>query len=410
VARKHRRLRAYFQDSGLVRIDLGFDKIEEIMHGRLPDRALKDETWWTRRRRPWTAAGFQATQVYLASRAVRFRKQARTPRRRAALVYLLIGAGTLLLGALVLWLLPLALAGPGLNLTGQPLAQVRHDARTAIITLLLALGAGGSLAFTARTYLLSKQSHITDRFTQTVAQLGHESMAVRLGALHALGRIAADSPRDAQAIASILCQYVNDESRGAAALSRRGRLRVRSVLDPASGLRGPALRADITAAFTLAAGLSQRLGPLSLQLTASRLDGVTLAGMTCPEPALDAVSLRHAYLVDARLPQAWIRYADLRDAWLSHAKLPGASFNGSRLDRADLSHTDLENADFRGAGMTGTILKAANLKGANLSTAKGLTRDQLAEAIVDGRTRLPVTLDRRPSTRARRILRRFPGR
>ncbi|TMR88264.1 pentapeptide repeat-containing protein [Nonomuraea basaltis] len=319
------------------------------------------------------------------------------------LVYVALGAGTLLLCVLVLWLLPITLVDPGLKLTGQPLAEVRNDARTALITLLLALGAGGSLAFTARTYLLSRQSHITDRFTQTVTQLGSPSMAVRLGALHALRRIAADSPRDARAIASILCQYVTDESRRAAALSRRSGLRLRGFVDPASGLRGPALRADITTAFGLAMELSKGLGPLSLQLTASRLDGIHFTGVSCPEPALDAASLRYAYLVAARLPQAWIRYADLRDAWLSHAKLPGASFHGSRLDRADLSYADLEGADFSEASMTGTNPKTANLKGANLSTARGLTRKQLTDAVVDEHTRLPATL------RRRHALRWFPG-
>ncbi|WP_219532324.1 pentapeptide repeat-containing protein [Nonomuraea guangzhouensis] len=382
------------RDGPLVRIDFKFDQIEDIIDGRLPDRALKDENWWRGRRRLWASTGFRVTQVHLPQRVVRFRQEVDAPRRRAILAYVAVGAGTLLLCALILWLLPGTLVDPGLKLTGQSLAEVRNDARTTLITLLLALGAGGSLAFTARTYLLSRQSHITDRFTQTITQLGSTSLAVRLGALHALGRITTDSPRDAKAIMSILCQFVKDESRRASALSRRSGLR--GLIDPASGLRGPVLRADIATAFNLAIELAEDLGPLSLQLNASRLDGINFSGASCPEPALDGTSLRYAYLEAAHFPQAWIRYADLRDAWLSSARLREASFDGSRLDRADLSYADLEGADFSRADMTGTILKNANLKGANLRTARGLTHRQLAQAVVDEHTRLPATLARHP--------------
>ncbi|YCK40214.1 DUF7662 domain-containing protein [Actinomadura sp. ATCC 39365] len=82
MTRAYRRLRAYFQDSGLVRIDLSFGNIEEILQDHLPDRAFEDETWWTRRRRPWAKAGFRATQIYLPEQAVRFRKSGERDSRR----------------------------------------------------------------------------------------------------------------------------------------------------------------------------------------------------------------------------------------------------------------------------------------------------------------------------------------
>jgi hypothetical protein len=41
----------------------------------------------------------------------------------------------------------------------------------------------------------AEQGHITERFTQAVEQLGSDNAAVRQGAIHALWRIAEDSPK-----------------------------------------------------------------------------------------------------------------------------------------------------------------------------------------------------------------------
>ena len=67
-------------------------------------------------------------------------------------------------------------------------------------------GLGGAIVllglyYSARTFGLSRQGHITDRFTKAIEQLGklngdHPSIEVRLGAIYALERIAIDSPRD----------------------------------------------------------------------------------------------------------------------------------------------------------------------------------------------------------------------
>ena len=69
----------------------------------------------------------------------------------------------------------------------------------------------------------------------------------------------------------------------------------------------------------------------------------------------------------------------LRRTDLSHAKLERAN-----LSRADFSNAVLRDADFKNAILEGTILRGADLTG-----AKNLTKDQLREAILDPRTKLP---------------------
>jgi hypothetical protein len=63
--------------------------------------------------------------------------------------------------------------------------------RTGLIAGLAGLGALGSLAIATRTYRLTQQGQITDRYTKAIEQLGSDKLDVRLGGIYALERIAA---------------------------------------------------------------------------------------------------------------------------------------------------------------------------------------------------------------------------
>jgi hypothetical protein len=62
----------------------------------------------------------------------------------------------------------------------------------------------GSLAITTRTYRLTQQGQITDRYSKAVEQLGDDKLDVRLGGIYALERIAIDSRRDHPTIVAVL--------------------------------------------------------------------------------------------------------------------------------------------------------------------------------------------------------------
>ena len=72
-------------------------------------------------------------------------------------------------------------------------AGAESSTRTGLIAGLAALG---SLAVTARTYRLSLQGQLTDRYTKAVEQLGDDKLDIRLGGIYALERLAVDSQRD----------------------------------------------------------------------------------------------------------------------------------------------------------------------------------------------------------------------
>ena len=70
-------------------------------------------------------------------------------------------------------------------------AAAEASTRTGLIAGLAGLGALGSLAIATRTYRLTQQGQITDRYTRAIEQLGSDKLDVRLGGIYALERITA---------------------------------------------------------------------------------------------------------------------------------------------------------------------------------------------------------------------------
>jgi uncharacterized protein YjbI with pentapeptide repeats len=76
---------------------------------------------------------------------------------------------------------------------------------------------------------------------------------------------------------------------------------------------------------------------------------------------------------------------DLHGAYLRRTVL-----RNTNLEGANLSGADFTNADFRGANLKDANLSGTILRGADLTDATNLTTEQIAAAIIDDRTKLPV--------------------
>jgi hypothetical protein len=137
--------------------------------------------------------------------------------------------------------------------------------------------------------LLSSATDVTDRYTKAIEQLGSAELAVRLGGIYALERIARDSARDHSTVLEVLTAFV-----GAAPP-----LGTAPAPTPLSERRGrPRLRADIQAALSV----------IGRRNTAHDQPG------------------QHIDLAEANLPGADLAGADLRGADLAQADLTEADF------------------------------------------------------------------------------------
>jgi hypothetical protein len=254
---------------------------------------------------------------------------------------------------------------------------------------LIQYGAGvlafGALIYTARNFRLSREGHVTDRYTKAIEQLGSGSLDVRLGGIYALERIMVDSPRDHPAIVEVLAAFIRERSPVTTSTDDR-----RPTVASSDGQRqapNTPPTTDVRAALTVLgrrpAGRAEQ-GSLNLRHTSlvnvelsdadlfgADLSGTDLSGALLPGADLSGADLTGANLRNADLPRAVLRDArmpgaDLSGAKLRTADLAGAYLSGAKLHNADLSHADLSGALLPGANLSDADLTGANLTGANL--------------------------------------------
>ena len=156
---------------------------------------------------------------------------------------------------------------------------------------------------------VAQEGHITDRFTKAIAQLGDKEMAIRLGGIYALERIAKDSDKDHGSIMEVLTAYVRENA--------------------------PRKNVDYTPQ-------SDEMPPTDIQAI---LTVIGRRETTGKHRGNDRLDLFKTHLVGAFLFKANLSGANLFRANLSGANLSGAILNGANLSKAILDEANLSGAE-----------------------------------------------------------------
>jgi uncharacterized protein YjbI with pentapeptide repeats len=242
---------------------------------------------------------------------------------------------------------------------------------------------------------LDREGQVTERFTRAIDQLGSEKLAVRLGGIYALERIAKDSPRDHGAVMEILTAFVRtnaSESPADPPLAEQAEERREEATV------GPDVQAVLTVLGRRVLGREEQ--PLDLRRTHLRkadfsgvhLEQANLTGAHLGSATLDDAHLEGADLIGAHLEGASLRRAHLEGASLREAHLEGANLFDANLKGASLARAHLEGAMLSQAHLEETYFGDAHLEGTFLAAAIGLTREQILSARVDQHTTLPSDL------------------
>jgi uncharacterized protein YjbI with pentapeptide repeats len=280
---------------------------------------------------------------------------------------------------------------------------------------------------------VAQDKQITERFTKAVEQLASQEIAVRLGGIYALERIAKDSEKDHWTIMEVLTAFVREPLPLKAPLeAEKPLLELPPHIQKTKDDKQPQkLRIDIQAALTVIGRRDKDLENEKLDLSnadiaganlrEAQLQGVILRKANLQGANLEKANLQQANLIEANLQQANLTKADLQGttlieaqlqgaelgkAQLQGAELGGAKLQGARLSYANLqgaflqladlqstrlSHAQLQRANLMRADLQGADLNEANLEGANLSQAN-LTQQQIESASGDSTTVLPNNL------------------
>lgn len=272
--------------------------------------------------------------------------------------------------------------------------------RSSIIQLMGGVVLVAGLYFTARGFRLTRAGHITDRYAKSVEQLGHDNLDVRIGGIFALERIAHDSRTDRQTVVEILTAFVREHTSTGrtpktvpitadvqAALSVLGRR-------PGVEEEGHSLNfyhCGLTNADLSNSDLRRAMFDYStlagVVFYGSRLDDADLSFCKAQGASFNRVSARDAGFVNAVYRNGWFINADFTNADFYGCDLTGSDF-GRRY--AEEGNPPLAPAILTNARMTKAKLENTNLRGVDLSTVRGLLRDQLSAAVTDANTVMPT--------------------
>ena len=288
----------------------------------------------------------------------------------------LAGGAAVVLAVAFLWALFVPVAGclahhDAGSATGPLHVTALDNARGRLLTLGAGLLAAGALWFTARTFTLSREGQVTDRYTRAIEQLGSDKLDVRIGGIYALERIARDSAQDHPVVMEVLTAFIREHSYeqwsppappGLAWIGRLERFRFGGRFRPA--------RPDVLAAFTVVGRRDAERDVGLMDLYGANLATAKLLDADLGSALLADADLRVAVLPRARLGKAVLRDADLREATLDDADLRGANLTAADLTRAHLEDADLSGACLRDADLTRAELTDADFTGADLKGAR----------------------------------------
>ena len=202
-----------------------------------------------------------------------------------------------------------------------------------------------------------------ERYQRGAEMLGSCVLAVRLGGVYALSRLAEEYPVDYHLqVMQLLCAFVRNPTNFTATESISRELLYEDV---------PRLRDDIQAAIT-AIGTRSEIGRRLEWDSAFTLDlnGAQLVRADMRRANFSRADLRKANLTYGNLGGSDLCRVDLNDADIRYVELSGAKLDYSDMVNARLDGAIAQDTNFSGANLTGSVLFEADLRGSDFSEAR----------------------------------------
>ncbi|MFF8381908.1 pentapeptide repeat-containing protein [Streptomyces sp. NPDC015661] len=260
-----------------------------------------------------------------------------------------------------------------------------------------ALAAIGALIYTAQTTRatvetveLTAKGQITERYTAAVDQLGDDELAVRLGGIYALERIAQESPADQSMIMEVIAGFLREHSPAQRRTTKPPRLPVAQSRSDVPFVKDP-VKADVQAAATVLGRRDTRHDQPRFRLD---LTNVNLRGANLEKANFANAQIYGADFTGARLSEASFRRSVLQPGEVElledHGPQGTVNFSGAVLEHADFRDALLEGAVFTGAWMTDVQMQKAyvnrsDFRGANIASGKFERADLTGSDVTDGR-------------------------
>jgi Pentapeptide repeats (8 copies) len=241
------------------------------------------------------------------------------------------------------------------GLHGTALLNALDGIRQTLVAAAAGFAAAVGLAFTARTYALSRRSQEVDRFTRAVSLLSSDKQSERIGGLLTIEYIIRERTTEAIAAVEVICAFIRERAN----VTHESYHDVRS--HPRSwGHVGDMVADDIFTALRIIGVNYPRPQRSMLNLSGTDMHGCGLAGTN---------------FSGVRLFNCLMEGVSFVGADLKHSRLDGSVMVGAWLEGTDLRRATLRNVDLRGANLIKAQIDASQLLPAIIDDTTVLDED-----------------------------------
>lgn len=268
--------------------------------------------------------------------------------KKAEAILLILLVFILVVSIIALFFLPERLALEDFNrhlIDYDEFVELRNDYVRIILQVIGGLAAAIALILTFRrikaieknaeiaqkTLQSTIDGQLTDRFAKAIEQLGSEQLAIKLGGIYSLERIAKESEKDYTTVMEVLNNYVRDYKMPSTAYDEEEKLK--------DDYKMPT---DIHSALLVLfrnrhEDVEQQF---HIDLSSTHLARLNLpAGTDCRNTYLFGANLEGASLFGAKLRRAYLSKAYLEGAYLERAHLSEAYLFGAKVGIENLKET-----------------------------------------------------------------------
>lgn len=230
-----------------------------------------------------------------------------------------------------------------------------------------------------------REGQITERYTRAIDHLGNETMAIRLGGIYALERIAKDSSKDNVTIMEVLTAYVREHCYSMSRLDTQ-LWRVREEM------KNPTLTLEHMDAYrreesALVVTITRSNTDIRATLDVIGRRNMAYEAMTGPVPLNFSGIVIRGLFFGIHFENAGFYNSTLREVYFGFSRLERAAFRKARVENVKFVSVVLDSTDFTGALFDRVAFSDTDLRG-----TVGLTQWHVDQCMFFGNCILPPDL------------------
>ncbi|HWD88784.1 MAG TPA: pentapeptide repeat-containing protein [Mucilaginibacter sp.] len=246
------------------------------------------------------------------------------------------------------------------------------------------------LSATRESISISQQTLLTDRYSKAIDQLGSNNPQIRLGGIYALEKLAASAKDYVSVVDNVLATYIRQKSKDTSSYTFEELQAAVGIISFKETNRNYLI--DEAHGVNISYSVLRSIDFNNARLPYAKLIGSDFSQSTFLNAEISNASGLEADFSKTNLTNADLSESNFYGGSFEQSVMKGAIVRNANLQLANFNEANLSNCDFRGSDLSDAYLNGTILYGTDLSSVKGLTKNQISRARTNNSTKLPSYL------------------